>query len=96
MSEVRTRLSVAYLLLVQSVFDPCPDNISYLLSTGITATLLLKVEALRRAVGSATRGWNFCGVHSVTKVETSGLNESSPVDFITSLTNKVECDSLCS
>jgi len=47
MSEVDwTRLSVAYLLLVlfvQSVFDPCLDNISYLLSTDVTATSRLKI-----------------------------------------------------
>jgi len=43
MSEVWTRLSVAYLLFVQSVFDPCLDNISYLLSNDVTATSLLKI-----------------------------------------------------
>jgi len=33
-----------------------------------------KVEAgAPWAVGSATRPWNFCGVHSVTKVENSGV-----------------------
>jgi len=43
MSEVWTRVSVAYLLLVQSVFDRCLDNISYLLSNDVTATSLLKI-----------------------------------------------------
>jgi len=43
MYEVRTRLSVAYLLYVQSVFDRCLDNISYLLSNDVTATSLLKI-----------------------------------------------------
>jgi len=43
MSEVWTRLSVAYLPLVQSVFDSCLDNISYLLSNDVTATSLLKI-----------------------------------------------------
>jgi len=43
MSEVWTRLNVAYLLYVQSVFYPCLDNISYLLSNDVTSTSLLKI-----------------------------------------------------
>jgi len=43
MSEVLTRMGVAYLLLMQSAFDPCLDNISYLLSNDVTATSLLKI-----------------------------------------------------
>jgi len=40
-----------------------------------------KVEAgAPWAVWSATRAWNFCGVHKVTKVENSGLDPSA-VEF---------------
>ena len=40
-----------------------------------------KVEAgAPWAMWSATRAWNFCGVHKVTKVENSGLDPSA-VEF---------------